>query len=202
MSAQAAAYQTATEPPPTSAPFKPRVFADYSIYKGKGALSLKAIKPEWKETATADVGINRAGSMFFEFAPSDQSGAQSGFGERRYEWGKKQTFALSPTEMGGFIVQDNFQMIHDPGKGRQNEGQVLKTLKVQAMPDGGVMLSLTVKDQQQPAANFYVGIPLTTAEYGVIKSLANFIIPRALGFDQIFAADSVAQEPSADMPPF
>jgi hypothetical protein len=93
--------------------------------------------------------------MFFEFAPSDQSGAQSGFGERRYEWGKKQvrsmivkpvkpvgngqreqyndpatggniccnlclqTFALSPTEMGGFIVQDNFQMIHDPGKGRQ-----------------------------------------------------------------------------------
>ena len=29
-----------------------------------------------------------------------------------------------------------------------------------------------------------------------------FIIPRALGFDQIFAADSVAQEPSADMPPF
>jgi hypothetical protein len=29
-----------------------------------------------------------------------------------------------------------------------------------------------------------------------------FIIPRALGFDQIFAADSVAQEASADMPPF
>ena len=43
VSAQAAAYQTATEPPPTSAPFKPRVFADYSIYKGKGALSLKVL---------------------------------------------------------------------------------------------------------------------------------------------------------------
>ena len=43
VSAQAAAYQTATEPPPTAAPFKPRVFADYSIYKGKGALSLKVL---------------------------------------------------------------------------------------------------------------------------------------------------------------
>lgn len=43
VSAQAAAYQTATEPPPMSAPFKPRVFADYSIYKGKGALSLKVL---------------------------------------------------------------------------------------------------------------------------------------------------------------
>jgi hypothetical protein len=30
-----------------------------------------------------------------------------------------------------------------------------------------------VKDQQQPAGSFYVGIPLTLAEYGVIKSLAN-----------------------------
>ena len=57
-------------------------------------MSRQAIKPEWKETATADVGINRAGSMFFEFAPSDQSGAQSGFGERRYEWGKKQVRSM------------------------------------------------------------------------------------------------------------
>jgi Whirly transcription factor len=186
---RAAAYQTAAEPPPSSVPFKPRVFADYSIYKGKGALSLKvgileqhtcpdlselwnigfqlfayfgqtfcvnwqAIRPEWKETGNADIGINRTGSMFLEFAPSDQSAAQNGFGERRYEWTKKQvscmflepvdeclrrlhndvivlslsaaccdvqlqTFALSPTEMAGFIVQDNFSMIHDPSKGKQ-----------------------------------------------------------------------------------
>jgi hypothetical protein len=40
---RAAAYQAATEEPPSPVSFKPRVFADYSIYKGKGALSLKVI---------------------------------------------------------------------------------------------------------------------------------------------------------------
>jgi hypothetical protein len=56
VSAQAAAYQTATEPPPTSAPFKPRVFADYSIYKGKGALSLKVTV--FEQCTCSDIGTD------------------------------------------------------------------------------------------------------------------------------------------------
>lgn len=209
--AQAAAYQTAVSPPPRSpAPVKPRVFTEYAVYKGKGALCLKTIRPEWQETLGGDISLLRAGTMFMEFAAADQSSAQNGFGERRYDWAKKQTFALSPTEMGGFIVSDQFALMHDPNKGRQGlEGTVMKTLRVQPMADGsGVMLNLTVKDQQLPGGQFFITIPLTGGEYAVIKSVANFIIPRALGFDQVFAAESVAQEPPngtrppSEVPPF
>lgn len=50
----------------------------------------QTIRPEWQETLGGDISLLRAGSMFMEFAAADQSSTQSGFGERRYDWAKKQ----------------------------------------------------------------------------------------------------------------
>ena len=64
----------------------------------------------------------RPGALMLELAPVSPESANR-TGSRSYIWDKKQTFMLSPMELGGLIeaVTDKKPMkelFHDPGKGR------------------------------------------------------------------------------------
>jgi hypothetical protein len=72
-------------------------------------------------------------------------------GQREYDWTKKGTFLLDPTECGEIIALDparGADFIHDPNVGMEKAGQVMKRLKIAASPDGkGLFVTLTVRKE-------------------------------------------------------
>ncbi len=89
-----------------------RTYAAYSIYKGKGAMSLKAI-PVAFNTVKGNRVVGKEGMLVMEFAPSAGSA-------REYNWGQKVTFGLSATECGELLAADKSKTIeftHDPYAG-------------------------------------------------------------------------------------
>jgi hypothetical protein len=91
-----------------------RFYAKYSIYKGKGALSLNPILPIYKVLSKGSKAIERDGSLLLEFAPI------SGNAPREYDWSRKQYFSLNVAEMGELIAIDKTQgleFFHDPNLG-------------------------------------------------------------------------------------
>jgi hypothetical protein len=84
-----------------------RTFAAYVVYKGKGAVALKPIPPTFSATVSKQTGsvtnqfrtVAREGTLLFEFAPP-------GLAVRQYNWEKKSSFALNPTECGELLCMD------------------------------------------------------------------------------------------------
>ncbi|MBA0764310.1 hypothetical protein Gotri_013666, partial [Gossypium trilobum] len=118
-----------------------RVFAPYTIYKGKASLSISPVLPTFVKI-DSDIGglkVNRRGSMMLTFCPA--------IGERKYDWEQRQKFALSPTEVGSLIsmgAHDASEFYHDPSMKSSNAGQVSKKLCIKAFDSGnGYMISLT-----------------------------------------------------------
>ncbi|XWS22011.1 hypothetical protein CRYUN_Cryun30bG0106900 [Craigia yunnanensis] len=117
-----------------------RVFAPYTVYKGKAALSVSPLLPTFCkiDSGSASLKVDRSGSMMLTFWPA--------VGERKYDWEKRQKFALSPTEVGSLIsmgVQDVSEFFHDPSMKSSNAGQVSKKLYIKALDGGnGYMISL------------------------------------------------------------
>ncbi|CAA0805706.1 Single-stranded DNA-binding protein WHY2-mitochondrial [Striga hermonthica] len=84
-----------------------RTFAPYSIFKGKAALSADPSLPMFTKLEiltlflyahlllSGDYRVERRGSIMLTFRPA--------IGERKYDWEKKQMFALSVTEVGSLI---------------------------------------------------------------------------------------------------
>lgn len=73
-------------------PRKVIIFADYTVYKSKGVVSVKAIRPTWGKTGTGSgITVTRQGTLLLEFANAR--------GERDYDWEKKEVPAWS--EKGG-----------------------------------------------------------------------------------------------------
>ena len=69
---------------------------------------------------------HRPGALMLELAPVSPESANS-MGSRSYIWDKKQTFMLSPMELGGLIEavtnkRPMKELFHDPGKGRPGWG--------------------------------------------------------------------------------
>ncbi|KAA3469670.1 single-stranded DNA-bindig protein WHY2, mitochondrial [Gossypium australe] len=84
-----------------------RVFAPYTIYKGKASLSISPVLQTFSDID--GLKVNRRGSMMLTFCPA--------IGERKYDWEKRQKFALSPTEVGSLIsmgAHDASEFYHDP----------------------------------------------------------------------------------------
>ena len=47
------------------------LITDYTVYKGRGAMTVKVIKPTWERTTTGNgLKIARVGSLLLEFANS------------------------------------------------------------------------------------------------------------------------------------
>lgn len=115
--------------------------------------------------------------MLLQFAPAA--------GVRQYDWSRKQVFSLSVTEIGSIIslgAKDSCEFFHDPNKGRSDEGRVRKVLKVEPLPDGsGHFFNLSVQNKLiNLDENIY--IPVTKAEFAVLVSAFNFVVPYLLGW--------------------
>lgn len=115
--------------------------------------------------------------MLLQFAPAASI--------RQYDWSRKQVFSLSVTEVGTLMslgAKDSCEFFHDPNKGRSDEGRVRKVLKVEPLPDGsGHFFNLSVQNKLINMDES-VYIPITKAEYTVLNSAFNFIVPYLLGW--------------------
>lgn len=115
--------------------------------------------------------------MLLQFAPSA--------GVRQYDWSRKQVFSLSVTEIGSIIslgAKDSCEFFHDPFKGKSDEGRVRKVLKVEPLPDGsGHFFNLSVQNKLiNMDESIY--IPVTKAEFAILVSAFNFVVPYLLGW--------------------
>ncbi|GFY95196.1 similar to WHIRLY 2 [Actinidia rufa] len=82
--------------------------------------------------------VDRSGTIMLTFWPA--------IGERKYDWEKRQKFALSATEVGSLISlgsKDSCEFFHDPSMLSSNAGQVRKSLSVKPH-DSGYFISLAI----------------------------------------------------------
>ncbi|KDP21221.1 hypothetical protein JCGZ_21692 [Jatropha curcas] len=156
----------------------PKVFVSHSIYKGKAALTVQPRAPEFAALDSGAFKVAREGFMLLQFAPAAAA--------RQYDWSRKQVFSLSVTEIGTLIslgAKDSCEFFHDPNKGKSDEGKIRKVLKVEPLPDGsGHFFNLSV---QNKALNMdeSIYIPVTKAEYTVLITAFNYILPYLLGWN-------------------
>ncbi|KAJ6348194.1 hypothetical protein OIU76_004632 [Salix suchowensis] len=116
-----------------------RVFAPYSVFKGKAALSVEPVLPTFSKFGSGNLRVDRRGSMMLTFLPA--------IGERKYDHEKRQKFALSATEVGSLLSmgpKDSCEFFHDPSMLSSNAGQVRKNLSIKPHADGsGYFISLS-----------------------------------------------------------
>ncbi|CAN0925910.1 Single-stranded DNA-binding protein WHY1, chloroplastic, partial [Linum grandiflorum] len=154
-----------------------RVYVGHSIYKGKAALTVEPRSPEFAPLDSGAFKLVREGFVFLQFAPAS--------GLRQYDWSRKQVFSLSVTEIGTLVslgTKESCEFFHDPNKGKSDEGKIRKVLKVEPLPDGsGHFFNLSV--QNKPLnLDESIYIPVTRAEFTVLVSAFNYILPYLIGW--------------------
>ncbi|CAN1137758.1 Single-stranded DNA-binding protein WHY2, mitochondrial [Linum perenne] len=163
-----------------------RIYAPFSVYKGKAALSIEPVLPTFTKMDSGSLRVGRSGSMMMSFMPS--------IGERKYDYEKKQLFALSPTEVGSLISlgpKDSSEFFHDPSMKSSNAGQVRKSLSIKPHADGsGYFISLSVVNNVL-RTNERVTVPITTAEFAVLKTACSFALPHIMGWDRLTSAQQL-----------
>ncbi|XP_051145903.1 single-stranded DNA-binding protein WHY1, chloroplastic-like [Andrographis paniculata] len=169
----------------------PRLYVGYSVYKGKAALTVEPRPPEFYPLDSGAFKLSKEGCVLLQFAPAS--------GIRQYDWDRKQVFSLSVSEIGNIIslgARDSCEFYHDPYMGRSDEGKVKKVLKVEPLPDGsGHFFNLSVQNKLTKSDES-IYIPITKAEFAVLVSAFNFIIPYLLGWYAF--ANSLKPEDSAN----
>ncbi|KAK1396415.1 Single-stranded DNA-binding protein WHY2, mitochondrial [Heracleum sosnowskyi] len=171
-----------------------RVFANYNIYKGKAALSASPRLPQFSKLDSGCLKVDRQGTIMLSFSPA--------IGERKYDWEKKQLFALSATEIGSLISlgpDESCEFFHDPSMKSSNAGQVRKTLQVKPHADGsGYFISLSVVNNVQKISE-RVTVPVTKAEFAVMRTAFSFALPHIMGWDRYINQPPKSVENSAPM---
>ncbi|CAL5414257.1 unnamed protein product [Camellia sinensis] len=186
--------------------FADRIIAPYSIYKGKAAFSATPVLPTFSKLGSGSLKVDRRGSIMLKFWPA--------IGERKYDWEKRQLFALSATEVGSLISlgsKDSCEFFHDPSMLSSNAGQVRKTLSVKPN-DNGYFISLILVsvasrigklmrnfpwEGNDEGKKYYLGVvnnilktndrfsvPVTTAEFAVMRTAFSFALPHLMGWDR------------------
>ncbi|KAM6587884.1 hypothetical protein CsatA_010489 [Cannabis sativa] len=154
--------------------------APYIVYKGKAAFSVTPVLPTFTKLDSGLHVVDRGGCMMLKFTPA--------IGERKYDWEKRQLFALSPTEVGSLISlgpNDTCELFHDPSMLSSNAGQVRKSLTVKPhSTGGGYMISLTVVNNILKTKD-YISVPFTTAEFAVVKAACSYALPHIMGWDRV-----------------
>ncbi|XP_028770675.1 single-stranded DNA-binding protein WHY2, mitochondrial isoform X2 [Neltuma alba] len=157
-----------------------QIYVPYSVFKGKAALSLSPRLPTFTKLDSGAVVIDRCGSMMMTFVPA--------LGERKYDWEKKQRFALSATEVGSLISMgptDSCEFFHDPAMLSSNAGQVRKSLSIKPHADSSCyFMSLSVVNNILKTKE-YLSVPVTTAEFAVMKTACSFALPHIMGWDRL-----------------
>ncbi|KAL3578223.1 hypothetical protein D5086_019727 [Populus alba] len=170
----------------------PKVFVGHSIYKGKAALTIEPRAPEFSPLESGAYKLVKEGFVLSQFAPASSA--------RQYDWTRKQVFSLSVTEIGHLVslgARDSCEFFHDPNKGRSDEGKVRKVLKVEPLPDGsGHFFNLSVQNKVLNIDES-IYIPVTRAEYTVLISAFNYILPYLLGWHAYANANSIKSADSS-----
>jgi hypothetical protein len=144
--------------------------------------------------------LTKEGGMLFEFALAS--------GQRVYDWSNKGSFLLDVGECGAILAMDpraaggeaGLEFVHDPNMGGEKQGEVTKRLKFAPATDGeNLFLSLQIKDKSAAAKQY--SLPLTGAEFCVLRNLIQFSLPRFMGFDCIWGSDNSVLSTMAVPPP-
>ncbi|KAJ0969403.1 hypothetical protein J5N97_022280 [Dioscorea zingiberensis] len=157
-----------------------RTYAEFSIYKGKAALSMAPILPKFTKMDSGISRVDKRGVVLLKFMPA--------IGTRKYDWEKKQFFALSAIEVGSLISlgpTESCEFFHDPSMKSSLEGQVKKTLTVSPMGnDGGYFFGLNVLNSVEKKTERF-SVPVSKAEFAVIRAACGFVLPHIMGWDQV-----------------
>ncbi|KAK7337967.1 hypothetical protein VNO77_18561 [Canavalia gladiata] len=190
-----AGFSTATNTYAAKGDTSDRISAPYSVYKGKAAFSLSPRLPTFTKLDSGTVVVDRRGSIMMIFMHA--------VGERKYDWEKRQRFALSATEVGSLITmgpQDSCEFFHDPSMLSSNAGQVRKSLSIKPHANSnGYFVSLTVVNNLLNTKDHF-NVPVTTAEFAVMKTACSFALPHIMGWDRITnqqSRDTVGLPPKA-----
>ncbi|CAL9122552.1 unnamed protein product [Musa textilis] len=153
--------------------------AEYALYKGKAALSVSPILPTFREVDPGVSRVYKKGCVILTFWPA--------IGQRKYDWQKKQAFALSPTEVGSLIglgSAESCEFFHDPLMKSRLEGQVKKSLSISPMKDKtGFLLNFSVVNNIQKT-NEQFSVPVTRAEFTAIRTVLSYVLPHIMGWTQ------------------
>ncbi|MED6198609.1 Single-stranded DNA-binding protein why2, mitochondrial [Stylosanthes scabra] len=169
------AFSTATNKYAAKGYTSNRIFAPYSVYKGKAAFSLSPILPTFTKLDTGAVVVDRRGSMMMIFMHA--------IGERKYDWENKQRFALSATEVGSLISmgpQDSCEFFHDPSMLSSNAGQVRKSLSIKPHANSnGYFISLNVVNNLLNTKDF-LSVPREGIKTMTILAFCLLIVPESI----------------------
>ena len=142
----------------------------YTVYKRKAALRLSMVLPKMRDNNGSQKA--RPGALLFEIA--------NAVGEKKYNWEEKIVFSLNAKEVvdidRAIRQKADLSIYHDPGKGQENEGQIVKTLKLQRYKDdSGTIFQFAMKKngEWQKAV-----IVLDDSEYMLLRSFMFHAIPR------------------------
>eukprot|EP00850_Spirogloea_muscicola_P006678 SM000032S12062 [mRNA] locus=s32:349130:350489:+ [translate_table: standard] len=111
------------------------------------------IQPVYRLLENNSATVHREGSLFLEFAPA--------MALREYDWSRKQTFALSITEIGHLLCltpDGSCEFYHDPNKGKRC-----------------CIFLLSGIDER-------IGLPILHAEFAVMRTAMNFVLPYLMGW--------------------
>ncbi|KAG6508069.1 hypothetical protein ZIOFF_033426 [Zingiber officinale] len=143
-----------------------RRYAKYTVFKGKAALSLEPVLPTIREVDSRSSRVFKRGCVVLKFYPA--------IALQKYDWKRRQVFALSPTEAGNLIAlgpDESCEFLHDPSLKSSLEGQVRKSLQVSpSANDKGYFLNLMVANKIQNT-NERLSISVTKAEFAVIRTI-------------------------------
>jgi len=177
----------------------PITFASYVVYKGKGAVTVKAIAPSFNILSNKARNVGREGGLLLEFAQAS--------GQREYNWAKRGTFLLDVTECGSLLAAcqqgtEVVEFLHDPNMGTSDAGKTNKKLRWTGIQDGsGVFIGLQVNDKSTgQAVQTTYSVPLTWGEVEVIKTLITYCIPRFLAFDRVWENPGLSLPPGISAP--
>lgn len=174
-----------------------RVFAPFSVFKGKAALSAEPRLPTFSRLDSGGVKLKHRGVIMLTFWPS--------VGDRKYDWEKRQLFALSATEVGSLIImgtRDSSEFFHDPSMQSSNAGQVRKSLSIKPNADGsGYFVSLSVVNNNLKTNDRFT-VPVTTAEFAVMRTAFSFALPHIMGWDRFTnqPSERISQHPPKVVP--
>ncbi|KAL8482347.1 hypothetical protein ACS0TY_028497 [Phlomoides rotata] len=156
-----------------------KIFAPYTLFKGKAALSADPLLPTFSKLESGNYRVERRGVIMLTFWPA--------IGERKYDWDKRQKFALSATEVGTLIAwdsNDSCEFFHDPSMLSSNAGQVRKSFSIKAHSGGtGYFFNLNVVNNVLKTNDRFT-VPVTPAEFAVMRTAFTFALPHMMGWEQ------------------
>ncbi|KXZ44322.1 hypothetical protein GPECTOR_69g415 [Gonium pectorale] len=152
-------------------------------------MCVQLLQPTWAARPDGSKQLERDGTMLLEFANANPSPAgapqTAGATNRTYNWGSKMVFALSANELGNILsgevdkAERGITLWHDPAKLGKQEPK--KKLSINRLPDGALQFQVGNGTES-------VSVPVSKAEFEVFKSIANYAIPRLLGFNELFSS--------------